>query len=102
MKIKDSQELVIIYADKNYIKNVTAGDIRSWHRPELVADCCLTALSKLEELIDKGCYSTYIHMTNDYESGYGPDGTIACFILAMPEDPFLGAYLTEEKELEFS
>ena len=95
MKIKNSQELVVIMPARDQFWHLTAGEIRGWPRPDIIHDSIFDALGRLEGLLDIGCYSTYIEVQNGTEIGY-IDGKKAMMVLAMPEDPLLKQHKEEE------
>jgi len=97
MKIKDSQELVVVMPARDRFWHLTAGEIRSWPRPDIIHDSIFDALGRLEGLLDIGCYSTYIAVKNAKHTGY-IDGEQAMMVLAMPEDPLLKKHKEEELE----
>lgn len=95
MKIKDSQELLVIFPAKEAQSKITAGQIRN--NPNNPFDDGLrTALSKLEYLIDIGCYSTKIEIIGGDLVGM-PGWDTNDLVLAMPEDPLLKQHKEEEQ-----
>lgn len=96
MKIKDSQELLVIFPAKDAQAKITAGKIRN-NGSDPFDVGLRNALSKLEYLIDIGCYSTKIEIYSGFLVGQ-PGWDTSDLVLAMPEDPILQKHKEEEME----